>query len=363
MTPRENFSNIIQGENHCWLPFTLDVGGVPGFSETIQALFNEKTGKDDPAEYFDYDFRIASVSYRFGGSNPQIYHKEEIPENTTFDAWGIGHWAGGEKDTYEKIFSPFAHIEKTHDVYEYPEPVLIPEDISEKVRLYHNNGYQVIGYAGSVYEWSWWLRGMEKFLMDLVLNPEIARAIIEKVAYFTKKLALKSASQGIDILAFYDDAGMQSGMQLSPEMWRQFIKPAWANILESVKEYYSDTTFFLHSCGNISAIIPDIVELGFHILHPVQPECMNPQLIKQQYGNHIILCGTLGAQNVFSFGTIEEVKRETENIMNTLGADSRCIICPSNIIQPETPWENILVFAETARSYKGGKNPVIKHKD
>ncbi len=62
----ENLKRIIRKEPPGWIPFTLDVGGVKGFSETIMDLFKEKTGKNDPAEYFDYDFRVQSVSFEFG---------------------------------------------------------------------------------------------------------------------------------------------------------------------------------------------------------------------------------------------------------------------------------------------------------
>jgi hypothetical protein len=91
----------------------------------------------------------------------------------------------------------------------------------------HDRGYPVLGYAGSIYEWSWWLRGMEQFMVDLLESPSLAQAIIARVADFTAHLAVETARAGIDVLAFYDDAGSQRGMQISPELWRSFIKPAW----------------------------------------------------------------------------------------------------------------------------------------
>ena len=351
----ENLRRIIRKETPGWIPFTLDVGGVKGFSDTIMDLFKEKTGENDPAEYFDYDFRVQSVSFEFGEEEPERYHEENIPDKTSFDAWGIGHWAGGARDTYQKIFSPFARNITPEEIYNYPKPKLDTTGITEKIASYHKRGYPVIGYAGSIYEWSWWLRGMENFLGDLLLKPEVAGAILEKVASFTKKLALESARQGIDILSFYDDAGMQTGMQISPDLWRQFVKPAWDDVLSAVRKNHPETMFFFHCCGSIYPILPDLVELGFHILHPIQPETMDPLKVKHDFGNHIVLCGTIGAQKTFPFGTVDDIRQETQHIMDTLGADGRCILCPSNIIQPETPWENILAFAETAQNYRGGK--------
>ncbi|MFB0547174.1 MAG: uroporphyrinogen decarboxylase family protein, partial [Anaerolineae bacterium] len=347
----ENFKTILRGESPQWIPFTLDVGAIPGFTESVQRRFEEKTGECDPAEFFDFDFRIISVALRYGGQDPRKYH-DDIPADTKFDEWGIGHWAGGAKDTYEKMFPPIARTLTVNEVRALPEPVIDSAGVAERVRNYHERGYPVVGYTGSIYEWSWWLRGMERFMIDLLLAPDLAQAIIEKATAFTKNLALESAKLGIDVLAFYDDAGMQTGMQISPALWRQLVKPAWQEVLITVREKYPNTAFFLHSCGNIRPIVPDIIELGFDILHPVQPECMDPVKLKKEFGDRILLCGTLGAQQTFPFGTAEEVKLEIMRLMDTLGQDRRCILCPSNRIQPETPWENIMAFVQTARSYK-----------
>ncbi len=223
------------------------------------------------------------------------------------------------------------------------------------VEGFQRHGYPVIGYSGSIYEWSWWLRGMEQFMVDTLVNPEIAKAIVDKVSGFTARLAMENAAAGFDVLAFYDDAGSQAGMQISPTLWRSLVKPAWKRVLDAVRDRYPSTTFFFHSCGNITDIVPDIVELGFHILHPIQPECMDVASLKKISGDRIVLCATLGAQRTMSLSSAEEVRRETVRIMDTIGADRRCIICPSNRIQPETPWENVLTFVSTARQHRFGR--------
>ncbi len=104
--------------------------------------------------------------------------------------------------------------------------------------------------------------------MDLVSAPELAQAILQKVEQHTTRLALATAESGVDVLCFYDDAGMQRGMQLAPALWRQFVKPSWQRVLDAVRTRFPDVRFFLHCCGKIEAIVPDIAELGFHVLHP-----------------------------------------------------------------------------------------------
>jgi hypothetical protein len=111
---------------------------IRGFHERHPAALRGKNGAKDPAEYFYYDFRTVSIARRFGGDDARRW-RPDAPVGTAFDEWGIGHWAGGAEDTYER-------------------------------------GYPVMGYAGSIYEWSWWLRGMEQFMVDLLEEPGLARA-------------------------------------------------------------------------------------------------------------------------------------------------------------------------------------------
>lgn len=347
-THLENFQSLIRTGQGEWMPFSLDVGSLPGFTEPILERFRQETGVKRPEEFFDYDFRTVSLSARFGGGDPSALH-ESVEPGTTFDAWGIGHWAGGAEATYEKVYPPLAKAESAADVESLPTPVTETGPAGGAVREYHERGYPVFGYAGSVYEWSWWLRGMEACMMDLAANPVLAEAVIEKVAAYTTSLALESARTGIDVLCFYDDAGMQTGLQLSPEMWRRFIKPRWRDILDTVRRAYPETIFFLHSCGKIDEIIPDIIDVGFHILHPIQPECMEFESIHRRYCRDLTLCACISAQRMFPFGTPDEITHWVRGVKNLCVPENRGLMCPSNMVQPETPWENIVAFVEAAR--------------
>ncbi|MBD3308903.1 hypothetical protein GF339_21005 [candidate division KSB3 bacterium] len=348
MTPShaENLLTLLHGGEPDWMPFTLDVGAIPGLTKPILKRFAQETGREHPEEYFNYDFRTFSLQAHFGGQNPSAWH-DHVEVGTYFDEWGIGHWAGGAEASYEKMFHPLAQVTAVREIERFPSPRFDTEVDQTRVQAYHARGYPVFGYAGSIYEWSWWLRGMQNFMTDLLLQPAIAEAIIRKVSAYTQALAYQTALTGIDVLCFYDDAGMQTGMQISPKLWRTFIKPSWQQILDHLRAAFPQIHFLLHSCGNIRAIIPDIIELGFDILHPVQPECMDFQDVKATFGRDIVLCATLSAQHTFPFGTPDEI-RATIRRVHDICSDNRCILCPSNAIQPETPWDNIIAFVEEA---------------
>lgn len=345
---RDNFYRLVKGNSPDWIPFTLDIGAIQGFTAPVLRRFFKETGSNEPEEYFNYDFRRFSLKAHFGGEDPKIYHPSFEPE-TRFDEWGVGHWAGGAEGTYEKMYPPLGVAFNIRAIESYPLPKIEVEVDPASLREYKSRGYPVFGYAGSIFEWSWWLRGMERFMIDLVEAPAMAERIIQKVAEYTKKLAMESAKKGIDVLCFYDDVGMQTGMQVSPKTWKKFIKPIWKDILDTVRSNYPNVTFFLHSCGNIREIMPDIVELGYNILHPVQPECIDLREAIRSFGNDIVLCATISSQRIFPFGSPEDIRREVRRLKRLFENNNRCILCPSNAIQPETPWENIIAFVEEAK--------------
>jgi uroporphyrinogen decarboxylase len=240
------------------------------------------------------------------------------------------------------------------DVEALPSPTIEPEADATIVADYHAAGLPVFGYAGSIYEWSWWLRGMEQFMIDLAEDPVLAEAIIHKVELHTTRLALATARSGVDVLCMYDDAGTQRGMQISPAWWRRYIKPAWQRVLSTVRREHPHARFFLHCCGKIDAIIPDVIELGFDILHPLQPECLDFAAIYRQYGKQIALCATVSSQRTLPFGTPDDVRREIRNLARAAAGDRRCILMPSNVIQPETPWDNIVAMVDEMRLLRHG---------
>jgi uroporphyrinogen decarboxylase len=350
MTPIENFHRLTAGGSPAWIPFSLDVGAIPGLTEPVQQQFFLATGARDWDGFFATDFRLCSLTARFGGDDPARLHGE-LPPDVTFDEWGVAHWNAGTSGTVDKMYPPLAGAQSVDEIDALPLPVIDTGNVVATVQAFHHAGYPVCGYAGSIYEWSWWLRGMEQFFLDLAAEPAMAEAVIRKVTEHTTRLAVASAAAGIDVLCFYDDAGMQTGMQIAPELWRRCVQPAWRQVLEAARAAAPQIRLFLHSCGQIEPIIPDIIELGFDILHPVQPECLDFERIYRRHGAAIVLCATISAQRIFPFGSPADVRREIRRLAD-IAHDRRCILCPSNRIQPETPWVNVLAFAEESRQLR-----------
>ena len=94
-----------------------------------------------------------------------------------------------------------------------------------------------------------------------------------------------------------------------------------------------------------------MIEIGVDILNPIQPECLDPVELKKQFGDCLAFWGTIGTQTTMPFGTPEEVREEVCERISTAGKEGGLVIEPSQVIEPEVPWENIVAFTEAVREY------------
>lgn len=368
MKPRDRVFAIIRREPVDQISWTLDIGAIEGLSPPLLELFRRRTGYKSPEEYFNYDIRkieselTANIPGATGDLNlrksinleKQKYIREkylpDLPLEARLDEWGIG-FTKSSVGHFERIWSPLKKVRTRKEIEEYPSPEFTGEGIKRQADEIRKKGFVSIAYAGSVFEWSWWLRGYENLLIDMVDNKALAEAVMDKVTNFTLKISRELTKSGVDIVAYYDDVGMQDRMMVNPLLWREWVKPRWKAVFEAVTQLNPQIKIFFHSDGNIQEIIPDLIEIGIHILNPIQPESMNPTQLKREYGKYLTFWGTVGVQKTMPFGTPLDVRREVKRRIETVGKGSGLIIAPSNILMPEVPWKNILAFVEAIREF------------
>lgn len=148
------------------------------------------------------------------------------------------------------------------------------------------------------------------------------------------------------MIGIYGEVAMQDRMLINPKVWREIEKPVLKYIVNQVRLVNSEVCFFRHSDGNIMEIIPDLIEIGFQVINPIQPECMDLVEVKKRFGDKITMHGTVSLQRTMPCGTPEEVKREIEQTIIKCGYNGGLIICPSNLLQFDTPKENIIALYE-----------------
>jgi len=195
------------------------------------------------------------------------------------------------------------------------------------------------------------LSGMEKVLMDIILNPALTQAVIERIFgiyYDIFKRTLEAGSGLIDVFSFGDDYATQLDMMIDANHWRQYFKEPTRKLIDLAKSYGVLVAF--HSCGAIDRIIPDLIEIGVDILFPIQPlaKGMNAERLKSEYGRDIVFYGGIDVQHVLPFGTTEEVRSEVGRVLDVFGTDGGYILCSGHSILEDVPVENIVAMYEEA---------------
>ena len=149
-----------------------------------------------------------------------------------------------------------------------------------------------------------------------------------------------------------DDLGAQNGLQMSHEHYVKFIKPRHEKFFRQVHEL-SPAKLLLHTCGSVASIIDDLIEIGVDILNPVQPAAagMNPVELKKKYRGRIAFWGGPDAQNIFPRGTVKDVKKMVENLVEGVGEGGGFVLSSCHNIQPDVPLENVLALFQHAREY------------
>jgi uroporphyrinogen decarboxylase len=202
-----------------------------------------------------------------------------------------------------------------------------------------------------IFESSWYLRGLDQMLVDFYENEEFAEALLEKVTVLKCALAERWTRAGVDILITADDVGAQNGLMISADMYRKWIKPRLKRVIDSAKAVNPDVLIFYHSDGNILEIIPDLIEAGVEILNPVQPECMDPLRLMEEYGNRLSFWGAVGTQSVLPFGSPADVEKVCHALLDARIGKGGLILAPTHLVEPEVLLENVEALVNKVRSY------------
>ncbi len=272
--------------------------------------------------------------------------KKKFPDGSFIDEWGIRQKIPGETD-FLFLEHPLKNIEDL-DNYEFPELPSI-NYLKENVRKFGEE-YAISGGFGWVFfERAWLLRGFSNFMMDMIMHPSFADKLLDKILSYNMAVAESQCELPIDIFQVGDDYGMQDRLMMSPNLWRKFIKPRLKKLFEIPRT--KGLPISLHSDGNISDIVPDLIEIGVTILNPIQPLALDPANIKEKYGNKLTLYGTIDIQRTLPFGTTEDVKNEVITRLKTCGYGGGLILAPTHSVLPDVPAENYLTFIKAAKKY------------
>jgi len=276
------------------------------------------------------------------------------------DEWGV-RWrkpiVGGLY--YDMVFHPLEYAQNLAEIRNYSW--INPEDesryygLAETAANYANDGFGVIYWSigPGVSETHAWLRGYEKYYTDFYLNPDIAETIMSKIVdikieYW--KNALSRSGKHIDVVVEADDLAGQNGPLISPNAYRQFIKPQHTRLFSAIKKIAPHVKIFFHSCGAVHDFIGDFIESGIDILNPVQKSAtsMDLQQLKQEFGKDVVFWGGgVDTQRVFDGDDIEAVRADVRQNITALKPGGGFVFTPVHNTQANVPPQNYMAMWET----------------
>ena len=294
-------------------------------------------------------------------STPNRMWRRRNPDDTNHDIWGahrrtVSHAFG----SYDEHASwPLQHAERVSDLDGHPWPEPDWWDFSPLPRLLQEmdaaGEHHVRFRIGSVFEIAWQLRGMEEFLIDLALNPEIPEAIMSRITEVhleNLRRVLDLAGDRLDLVYFYDDVAAQASLLISPDTWRRQVRPHHARLVELA--HSRGVPVMYHCDGAIAPLLPELIELGIDVLNPIQPGTseMEPRRLKDEFGNRLTFHGGIDIIELLPRCTPEEIATEVRKVVDVLGEDGGYVLCSSHHIQPDTPVENVLGMYDPAVRYR-----------
>jgi uroporphyrinogen decarboxylase len=248
------------------------------------------------------------------------------------------------------------------DQYRWPHPD--PQEYNVRLGkqardLYENTDFALVGSAvigGGIFEQPARTMGLENFLMALVTEPRFADRLMEQITDIYIESCnnyLDEVGQYIQVFTYWDDVNTQSGWMIRPELFRKMIKPKERRLVEAIKKK-TDAKIFFHGCGATFDLIPDLIDLGFDILNPVQVSArgMDTRRLKQEYGRDITFWGGgVDTQQTLPFGSPSEVVDEVKRRIDDLATGGGFVFAAIHNIQAFVPPENIIAAFNTAQEY------------
>ena len=373
MTPRERVRAAYNHKEPDRVP--INIGGVAQkWTNKVYYLVKEKLNITDAYEREkDLDELGNVIHYHpkaleyFRADNREL-QINRLPPVRTFEDGSWEHELGmklkysSNQETVNFISQPLkdATIEdiKKYDWPDPKDPMRVEGLREEAKRLYETTDYAVCAYKATLlgmFDCAWTMRGMEQFLLDMMMNKELANVLMDRILEYTLgcyEAMLAEVGEFVDLVQFNDDLGTQANLLISPTTYREFVKPRHEILIQLIRKMAPDAKILLHCCGSVDKIIPDFIELGIDVINPVQPRAvgMDTYRLKREFGKDICFQGGIDLQ-VAMQGTVEDVETEVKERIRSLAPGGGYVLSTANNIASDTPIENVFALYDFAHKY------------
>lgn len=326
-----------------WYDVTLPTGQPVQFPAWFHPTRNAGGGWD---AFASDGTRIATMPNKIATFFDQTYfpYLDGYPENYDNLPQEMPkiHWAG-------LVHSPWDHASDPDFWQQLREKAIYLRDNTDKALM--------IVAGCNLFEWGTFLRRLDNFLMDLLLQPDEVERLLDALMDIhldTLEHVCDAVGDVADIIRFGDDLGMDTGPFMKPATYQKLFKPRHKILCDYVKEHSSMHTY-LHSCGSIYRLIPDLIDAGFEVLNPVQTSSrdMEPDRLKKEFGADVTFWGGgADTRRVINHGTPDEVKDHVRYNIETFSPGGGFVFNTVHNIMPDVPPENIIAMYEAIDEYR-----------
>ena len=292
--------------------------------------------------------------------------QRDFPDDVIMAGMGVGYWDAPPDDAHyrwafgnkkkpggvaidsQQVIESWSELEQF--LAEFPDPHRpgVTDGI-KRIRAEQPDRYILVGWGHYLHQRLAYIRGLGSLLFDFHDNSHELRIVMDALSDFYSVWAERAAAAGADGVWAGDDLGTQRSLFMSPEMFRSLYKPYYRRLADSLHKNGLD--FWLHTCGNVTEIMEDLIEVGVDAIHPIQVGTMDDESIARQYGGRIAFWIGMDVQQLLPFGKPEEVRAGCLRRMQAFSRpDGGTVLAAGNAIMPETPLENIRVYLEALTS-------------
>jgi uroporphyrinogen decarboxylase len=314
--------------------------------------------------YEDVTYRISANELRTAMGCDVVVTGASVSDNFRIVPDEKGEWMNEyqmkmrQGDIYVEVMDyPLANAQTKSDLenYSFPDPDAPGRyrDAEALVKKYHND-YLVIGdIEVTVFSLAHQLAGMEKLLVDMMMETEYVIPLFKACAEFQTEIGLRLIESGVDAIWFGDDFGTQQSLIMDQGTFRTQLKPIYAEMIQRFKDKKPDIIPILHCDGAVSDLLKDISEMGFEVFNPVQPDVPGhlPKDMKDNFGDFFSFWGAIDQQTLLPNGTDEELENDIIDKISILGAGGGYMISPAHIIQNDVSPERVLKFIELCKKH------------